>query len=234
MKKKVLLLAFIVFLAIALLISLYRSLWIERLLLRVKAPVFGKAWQAEVQKFRHLYPIDTMQLIFLGDSHIEQCEWHEVLPEWKCANRGIGVETTEGLLSRLDCLPKNGYGKTVFLQTGVNDLIAVNPVAEVLERYQKILDKLSSAGFRVVPTLVFPVRYLDKVNEELPLLNEGIRGMAAQRNLQVIDLSPVLLYQGKLRSELSFDGVHLNATGYRLWLKEIRRLTEQPSDSGSR
>jgi lysophospholipase L1-like esterase len=234
MKWKVSVLIFTGISAILLLFYLHRVLWIERLLLHVSAPVFGKVWQAEVQKFRNLYPNDSVRLIFLGDSHMEQCEWHEVLPEWNCANRGIGGETTEGLLSRLDCLPENGNHRTVFLQTGVNDLIAGKSTPEVLERYRKILDRLCSAGYRVVPTLVFPVRYLTGVNERVPFLNEGIRKLAASRSLNLIDLNPLLLDDKKLRAEFSFDGVHLNAAGYSLWLKEIRLRLAEKQVSGSR
>ena len=234
MKWKVSVLIFTGISAILLLFYLNRVLWIERLLLHVSAPVFGKVWQSEVQKFRQLYPLDSAQVFFLGDSHMEQCEWHEVLPEWNCANRGIGSETSEGLLSRLDCLPENGNNRTVFLQTGVNDLIAGKSAQEVLERYQKVLDRLSSAGYRVVPTLVFPVRYLSGVNDGVPFLNEGIRKLAASRGLRLIDLNPYLLEERKLRAEFSFDGVHLNADGYQLWLKEIRKHLAKPADSGFR
>jgi lysophospholipase L1-like esterase len=215
-------------------IFLYQSRWIERLFRLAFAPVFGKVWQAEVQKFRSLYPIDSAQLIFLGDSHAEQCEWHELLSEWRCANRGIGGETTDGLLNRLDCLPENGAQKTIFLQTGVNDLIAGKPVSEVLEQYRKILDYLSSAGYRVVPTLIFPVRYLNGVNEKLPELNEGISNIAMRKGMKFINLNPIILKDGKLGSEYSYDGVHLNAEGYRLWLKEIREYLSHSEDSGSR
>jgi lysophospholipase L1-like esterase len=210
------------------------SLWLERLLAYGFAPPQGKSWAAEVEKFSRLYPSDGMQCIFLGDSHMEQCEWQELFPDYHCANRGIGGETTEGLLLRLHSLPLNGSGKTIFLQIGVNDLFAGKPCEEILGRYRQILDSLKSRQFRVVPSLVFPLRYLPEVNRQLPALNRGLQKLAAENDLAFIDLNSAISKDNKLLPEFSHDGVHLNAKGYALWAVEIRKQLPRASASGFR
>lgn len=204
---------------------LYRSLWLERLINFGRMPVQGKTWQDEVEKAENLYPETLADCYFLGDSHMEQCEWHELFPESRCANRGIGGETTAGLLKRLHTLPSNGMGRFVFLQTGINDLISGDEPEIVLQRYGQILDALSSRNFRIVPSLVFPVRYLDQVNAKVPVLNSGISQLALARKLSLINLNNAISEQNRLSAQFSSDGIHLNHLGYNLWASEIRKFT---------
>ena len=222
------------FLLTAFLWYLKSSLWLERLMAYGFSAPQGKNWQNETEKFRLLYPAGNMQLIFLGDSHMEQCEWQEVLPEYRCANRGIGGETTAGLLQRLLTLPEKGNGRVVILQSGINDLFAGESPEEIIKNYGLICDSLRGRGFRLMLTLVFPVRYLKEVNEQVPVLNKGIRTLAEERKLPVIFINPRISEGEKLSSAFTADGVHLNARGYALWLEEIRKKLPPASDAGFR
>ena len=194
----------------------------------------GKYWNNEVDKFRNLYTSDSMDCIFLGDSQIEQCEWQELIPELRCINRGIGGESTSGLLLRLNCLPRNGRGKFVFLQTGTNDILGGKSVETVIQNYAGILDSLSARQYSVVPTLVFPLRYLPELNSQIRRLNDGIKKIAQQKNLTIIDINPSISDADKLSAAFSNDGVHLNADGYRIWLVEIKKHLPKPGHSGFR
>jgi hypothetical protein len=213
---------------------LHKSLWLERFLIYGRMPLQGKTWQNEVEKAEKLYPEKLAGCYFLGDSHMEQCEWQELFPELPCANRGIGGETTEGLLKRLHTLPARGMGSIVFLQTGINDLFAGEEPEGILQRYTQILDSLLSKNYRPVPTLVFPVRYLNQVNEKVPVLNAGIVKIAQRRKISVISLNAAIIEGNRLSSDFTADGVHLNYRGYHLWASEIRKLPGFLSGSGSK
>ena len=207
------------------------SLWLERLLVFGQMPVQGKSWNTEVEKFSSLYPGDDADCFFLGDSHMEQCEWQELFLNIRCANRGIGGETTKGLLLRLHSLPPKGKNRFVFLQTGVNDLIDEESSEKILMRYGMLLDTLLKRNFRPVPTLVFPVRYLKHVNARLPDLNTRINDLAKKRACRIISINDTIREGNRLSAEFSADGIHLNTKGYRIWAEEIKRLLQSPPDS---
>jgi lysophospholipase L1-like esterase len=213
---------------------LYQHSIPERIILFFRHSGQGKSWNNEVDKFQNLYPSDSIKCIFLGDSQIEQCEWSELLPACRCANRGIGNESTKGLLLRLNALPESGHRKIIFLQIGVNDVLAGAHSDEILKNYNQILENLISRHYRVIPTLVFPLRYFPDKNEKISMLNSGIRDLAEKKHLDCIDLNSHFLEGNKLSKNYTTDGVHLNAAGYQIWISAIRNRLEEKKVSGSR
>src|SRR5262245_42569936 len=60
-------------------------------------------------------------VIMLGDSITEKIDWRELFPGVSILNRGIGGDTSAGVLKRLDEVIAR-HPKIVFLMVGVNDL----------------------------------------------------------------------------------------------------------------
>ena len=219
----------------AMLIWLFPSgLWLERFLNYFQTPVYGKTWKNEVEKFEKLYTLDSAEFFFLGDSHIEQCEWQELFPEFRCANRGIGGETTSGLLSRISFMPAGGRNRRVILQTGINDLISGAEIKQITENYTAILDTLKGRKYRPLVTLVFPVRYMKNVNESVWALNSEIFRICRQKNCQVIQINREITRRKLLAEEFTGDGIHLNFQGYQIWSGVIRKAIFSEPDSCSR
>ncbi|MCK7558035.1 GDSL-type esterase/lipase family protein [Chitinophaga sedimenti] len=55
-------------------------------------------------------------------------------------------------------------------------------------------------------------------DEHIAALNEGYRKIAAEAGATLIELNkPFQDSEGKLKKELTMDGLHLNAEGYKLW-----------------
>lgn len=231
MKKSSLLLILTAAFGVLIFYLLWSGRWFERIFDFASSQPQGKSWNTELGKFQKLYPEDSSECIFLGDSHIEQCEWHELLPECKTANRGIGGESIDGLIIRLNDNLKKGTGKIIFLQTGINDLLNGKATGEIVGNYGQILDTLARRNFRVVPTLVFPLRYLPELNAQLEVINKGIRKHAGKHHFDVIDINLQLLEAGVLNRKYSDDGIHLNSDGYQIWLSEIRRNLNLAKDS---
>ena len=46
--------------------------------------------------------IPSKSIVFLGDSLTDRAEWAEFFPDKRIINRGVGGDTTEGVLNRLD------------------------------------------------------------------------------------------------------------------------------------
>lgn len=193
----------------------------ERLLNQRNASVFGKKWQNEVQKQDLLY-METRDIVFLGDSHMEQCEWQELFPKYKTANRGIGGETTGALLVRLDGAVKTGT-KIVFIQIGINDLLSGLDPSRVLENYKLLTSRLRAKKVKAIFTLPFFTRYNPEIKEKLLGLNEALVVHFQKEGFSYLDLNAKIAPKQELLAEFTSDGVHLNAVGYRLWKAEIEQ-----------
>ncbi len=177
----------------------------------------------------------TAQIVFLGDSLVERAEWAEFFPGTGAVNRGIGGDTTEGVLKRLDQLGlKPGKSGRVFLYIGINDLLSGIPEAKILANYQGILSHLKSmriAGitvFGLLPVntgLCRPYRtgISQKINTDILHLNKGLERLASDLDIKFIGLYGHFADStGGLRAEFTFDGLHLNGKGYLKWVAILR------------
>jgi len=201
-------------------VLVHYKLW-ERISIFATQPVFGKNWKNEVDKQKTLYYGTAADLIFLGDSHMEQCEWQEVFSGLRTTNRGIGGESTEGLHARISVLPPGDSTKVLFLQIGINDLLGGRKPADVLSSYKNILDQIAVRRYTVVPTLVFYVRYIPEINPLVTELNQLIQAELLQRKIPFIDLNSIIAENETLLRPYSADGVHLSAAGYQKWIEKM-------------
>ncbi len=207
----------------------------ERISVFVSQPIQGKKWQTEVEKFTALYPQpEKGSLVFLGDSHMEQCEWQELLPLLKVYNRGIGGETTASLLARLPQTLGHASSLHIFLQSGINDLFAEIPVDSIVANHARILEFAKSRNISLKPTLVFYLRFKPDLNVRVKTLNQKLKKLYSSHGIKAIDLNPRISEGECLLKNYSNDGVHLNAAGYKIWAEEIRIQLKPSSALDSR
>lgn len=194
----------------------------------------GKTYQNELDKQKNLYT-DGHAVVFIGDSHIEQCEWKEVFPEMDLANRGIGGEGTASLHARLDVAVKPGT-RLVVLQIGINDLLTGLETDAVFEDYQSLILDLKAKECEVVATLPFYTRYVPAVNEKVEDLNRKLHDWLTKEGVTVLDLNSELSQDKTLRQGVTLDGVHLNPAGYQIWIKALKGVLPPvlPMEGGSR
>ena len=145
-------------------------------------------------------------IVFLGDSLIERGKWSEHFPG--AINRGIGYDTTKGVLNRLDTVTRLRPGK-VFLMVGVNDVRDGIPLEESLENFEAIIARLDTK------IIVFSVpdvkRWSSKKREKIKQINEYLQ------NRPDITFVPITI-------DHRTDGVHFNAEGYFQWVDVIKPL----------
>lgn len=119
--------------------------------------------------------------------------------------------------------------KQVFLMIGINDLLQnVNP-EQILKNQIQILEKIKTAKQDTGLTIqsLLPANedrlLLDiKINNEIYKLNHLLDSYARKSNICYIDLhSEFLNTTGQLDNRYTFDGIHLNETGYKLWAQLI-------------
>jgi lysophospholipase L1-like esterase len=169
-------------------------------------------------------------ILFVGDSITEGGMWAELFDRPDVWNRGIGGDTTAGVLSRMDTLAAIAP-KQVFLMIGVNDLNQGVPRGETLDNYEAILDAFGERmpGAEIVVQSVLPVSpaWPWASNEDIHALNEAIRGFSADRGLRYVDLHPLVAdAEGWLQADLTNDGIHLLGAAYARWRDHLAPMLQ--------
>lgn len=162
------------------------------------------------------YPI-----VMVGDSITDQAEWNELLQQGGIANRGIGGDTTEGVLLRMDSIYSTGAKKT-FMMMGINDITHSKDVDLVFDNYTKALRLLSVKGMNPhIQSTLLAGKSMEKYNVEVLRLNEKLMSYAKENNIPYINLNALLSIDGALADEYTTDGVHLNGKAYAVWGEAI-------------
>ena len=180
-----------------------------------------------------LLPIDSNDIIMLGNSITEHGEWTELFDNANVKNRGIGSDITSGMLTRLDNIIKGKPAK-VFIKIGTNDITLGHPEVEILENYKRIIQRLRSGtpDTKIYIQSILPVggRQTAKGRRNLAIraLNLKLKELALEFQLPYIDLFPHFLdaNQKELDEKFTADGIHLNGPGYQLWVDLIREQVE--------
>ncbi|MBO9565780.1 MAG: sialate O-acetylesterase [Niastella sp.] len=183
------------------------------------------AYAVKTAQFRS-YPNSAKDIIFLGNSITAGTDWAELLGNPHCRNRGISGDITYGVLARLNEVTEGKPAK-VFLLIGINDIQHNTPDSIIISNYRKIVQTIRSASPRtkvyvqtLLPTNNTFTQFKNHYNkdEHIAVVNEGIRKIAAEEKATCIELNkPFQDAEGKLNKELTMDGLHLNAEGYKLW-----------------
>lgn len=171
-------------------------------------------------------------IIFLGNSITDGAEWSEIFENPRCKNRGISGDIIPGVLNRLGTITE-GQPDMVFLMIGTNDMnwgfsndtIALG-VRTIVQRI-----KAESPNTHIVVQSILPTNDCyglftghTKRWQDVPVINEMIRTMAIEEGVDYLDLyHPFANNEGKMNTEYSNDGLHLNGKGYALW----KRIIEQ-------
>lgn len=170
-------------------------------------------------------PLDENEVIFVGDSLVASYPWAEAFSGLPIRNFGIGGDRTTSVLTRLHTVTERGPA-AVFIMIGTNDIGDNRAPADIARDIETAVDRIAdeSPATRVVLHAV-PPRQGPIHNGRVSELNERIAGIAAARDLTLIDFSrDVANEQGGLAGEYTTDGLHLTAAAYDIWLDAIRPL----------
>ena len=164
-------------------------------------------------------------VVFVGDSITEGGLWSEWLPGVDVINRGISGNTTQDILDRMPHIVSVRPDK-LFLMIGVNDLNKRLGAAVALRNYTTLFDLIDAQlpNTEVYIQSVLPVNAVWPLidNTHIPILNAALTHYADERGYRYIDLHSVFAdAEGALKPDLSNDGIHLLAPGYRLWRSQI-------------
>jgi len=190
-----------------------------------------KAYYYHKKEHFELLPDTEHEIIFLGNSITDNCEWAELFQDPNIKNRGIGGDDTDGILERLEEVTGSRPDK-IFLMIGTNDLAYGKNVEQILENYRKIILQIQqeTPETRVFIQSVLPVEdalHYTRPTASILEINEDLVELAKEFGLVYIDLFPVFANEkNRLNLEYSLDGLHLNGQGYQLWKEAIEKYVE--------
>ncbi len=174
-------------------------------------------------------PTSDAEIIFLGDSLTDLCEWHELFKGLYIKNRGICGDTTEGILNRIDGIIE-AKPKKVFLLIGINDINQGRAVDDIFKGYKKILETIQSSSpkTQVFIQSLLPVNNQKfpnhGVNDKVRALNVKLQELAKELSFPYIDLFSFFLDNNQeLDAQYTTDGIHLNGQGYLVWQENIEK-----------
>ena len=158
----------------------------------------------------------------MGDSITLGGSWYEFFPDVDVLNRGIGSDTTEGMLHRIDEVIQRQPQK-VFIMCGINDLGSGIDMEQSVRCLQKMIDEIrrKKADCKIFIQSVLPCVKVDSAN--VIALNDEYQKIASFNDCTFINLySDFIKEDNTLNQELfSADGVHLNGNGYQIWIDNI-------------
>ena len=193
---------------------------------------FLEKHQARLVSAFEAFPLVPDDIVFLGDSITEGGPWEELFPDLPVRNRGVGGDTTEGVLKRLQQVTRAEPSK-VFLLIGTNDLFRGVSEDEIVGNITEILDRLKQETPDTEVYLQSVLPRAPSYRAAVEALNARLAEVALEHGSAWVDLYPAFLdpETGGIRAELSNDELHLLGPGYALWKEQIE-IQVRAGDTG--
>jgi lysophospholipase L1-like esterase len=168
------------------------------------------------------------RVVFLGDSITDYWKLADYFPGKPYINRGIDGQTTPQMLVRFRQDVIDLHPKVVVVLAGTNDVAGVTGPArneEIEANYASMAELARLHHIRVVFASLLPANnYTEDAKESFALrprerilaLNTWLKDYCAKNGFVYLDyFSAVVDDKGMLRRDLSDEGLHPNASGYK-------------------
>lgn len=192
---------------------------------------YVKRWNAIRPQWAQDIAKDQGAVVFLGDSITQGwgTDFKQAFPGMKLANRGIGGDTTRGMLLRLQEDVLTLHPKAVVLLMGTNDIEVEVPAEAIGRNFQKIVAALKAHDSKVpvIVCRIFPSSASKKRPKETIAAVNALIDAAVKNDPQFTVLDTYTLFanaEGDARAEYFPDLLHLNASGYTRWAAALRPL----------
>lgn len=177
--------------------------------------------------------VNHQAVVFLGNSITHGFEWAEYLGDVKYKNRGISGDITFGVVERLHQVIQIQPAK-VFLLIGINDISRNIPQEMIANNIRRIVQRIrtESPQTKVYVQSIFPTnekfnKFPKHYNKQgiVDYVNEASKVTCKDLGAQYLDVASVLTdSNGKLKEEITYDGLHLLNAGYVLWIDYLKSL----------
>lgn len=171
-------------------------------------------------------PVDTSDIVFLGNSLTHGCEWHELFNMPNIKNRGINGDIVHGIRERLEPVI-NGHPKKIFLLIGVNDVSHDLTADSIATAIGELIDNIRSGSpsTRLYVQSLLPInnsfgKYKKLYGKEQVIrnINTLIEAMAKEKGFIYINSRSIFADENdNLDKNITNDGLHLLGEGYLKW-----------------
>jgi lysophospholipase L1-like esterase len=243
--KEIILIALVVCFAISTIVLSVLLCVQHRKIKELEAPVDASNMAMYYKRKCELFDLENVhlshgQIVFIGDSLTDGCALDTYYAGLDLAvyNRGIGGDSTSGVLQRLKVSLFDINPSKVVLLIGVNDINGHVNKEKILGNYSKILQEISVnlPTTEVVCVSLLPVNEslknlinvdIVQSNRIIMELNPKIEELATQFNYLFVNAHPYFIDSNNLlKSELTVDGIHLNGLGYTVLSEKIKDVLE--------
>ena len=163
-------------------------------------------------------------------------DWSKRLGVSNIKNRGIIGNDAMGIYNRLNQIV-SGKPKKIFLMCGINDVSHNLTTDSIVKMVDLIVSKIQkeSPDTKLYLQSLLPInesfaRYkrLESKTDQVPEINAGLEKMAKLHKITFVKLFPLFVDKNTniLRKELTGDGLHLNETGYEIWVNELKKYVK--------
>jgi len=204
--------------------------WPIGLCAQVKEPPFWK----EIKAFKKLDSIifpSHNQILFVGSSSFRL--WKDLqnnFPGYPIINRGFGGSTLKDVNFYFDDVIKPYHARQIVIYCGDNDFANDHalPVDSVLKRLETLVAKIRVTDKKAKITYISikPSPSRKDLTSKFIEANKRIKQyMKTQENASFVDVySKMVDKKGSpLKAIFLSDSLHMNAQGYAIWQKEIKK-----------
>ena len=203
----------------------------------IAAPTFepDDYYERRVSHFAYL-GVDRHDIVMVGDSLINGCEWHELLDNPNIKNRGINCDTAEGVRQRIAVLAQ-GLPNKIFIMVGINDIshdIDAPTIAGTIIKSVQEIHRISPTT-RVYTHSLIPfdssIHYTSLAGKENTVreVNQTLLDCAEEYNYTFINIYTHFVSENcyKIDRAYSNDGLHLNGAGYDRWREILKPYIDE-------
>ncbi|OUN76247.1 GDSL family lipase [Alistipes sp. An116] len=177
-------------------------------------------------------PLHSSDIVFVGNSITDGCEWAELFQNRHVKNRGISGDRSDWLLGRLDSI-LTAHPKKLFLMIGTNDLAAGRTPDEIVRDVERLIDRFQreSKWTKIYVQSILPVNgegftkyrsHYEHAHLIVPT-NKRLEALCHQKGVTYLDVWGALADdEGRLDRRYTNDGLHLMGAGYLVWRDAIR------------
>jgi len=193
-----------------------------------------KGYTSKKEKLEQLHNNHNFKIIMIGDSITAGNNWNKSFNRNDILNMGQGADVTDitiidkkfGIINRLDGLD-NLY-KKAFLMIGINDILSKSKTTKkIFDNYIKIISIVQDNNITpIIQSTLYITnkKYkfnLSKINTQVQELNNLLKNYSYLNKIKFIDLNNALSTNQQLKDAYTYDGIHLNKKGYKVWSKAI-------------
>ncbi len=184
-----------------------------------------------------MLPVGSDDIVFLGDSQTNGCEWHEMLGNPNVKNRGISSDVIQGFADRVQPII-DGRPAKLFILGGVNDISHDLTPDSIATAMRNLIVKVrrGTPATKVYLQSLLPIdnsfrRYKAMTGKESVIVetNKLLKKVAEETGATWIDLYSRMVdpATGNMRKGLTNDGLHLLGAGYAVWRDAVLPYVEE-------